>query len=90
MAVWPVGARAQQVQRPRRVVALITGVEGNRTSQELAAFRDGMQKLGWIDGQNIKIDYRLGNSADQLRAHAAELAGMGLDVILAGYASTLT
>jgi putative ABC transport system substrate-binding protein len=89
-ATWPVVARGQQADRMRRVGALITGVGSNPLSQgNAAAFREGLEKLGWIDGRNIKIEFRWGNSADQLRNYAAELASMNLDVILAGYASAL-
>jgi putative tryptophan/tyrosine transport system substrate-binding protein len=80
--IGPNPARGQPIQQPRRIGALITASEGNRALEEITAFRDGMQRLGWIDGRNIKFDYRLGTNADQLRVHAAELAGMNLDTLL--------
>ena len=88
---WPAVARGQPAERMRSVGALITGVESDALSRgNAAAFRDGLEKLGWIDGRNIKIEFRWGNSAVQLHTYAAELASMNLDVILAGYASSLT
>jgi len=54
---WPLAARAQQ---PRRIGVLLTG---DATDAELQnrnkVFEAGLRDLGWIDGRNLKIDYRL-------------------------------
>src|SRR4051794_13926340 len=90
-ALWPFAARAQQASTMRRLGVLITGAESSSFSRaQVAAFRDGLEKLGWMDGKNIKVEYRLGASADQLRAHAAEFATMNMEVFFAGFASALT
>jgi putative ABC transport system substrate-binding protein len=89
-AAWSVTARAQQAQRIRRIGALMGGSEGNPvTSAWAAAFREGLDKLGWIDGKNIKFDFRWGDNADLQLARAHELARLKLDLILAGAASSL-
>ena len=90
-AIIPLAAHAQQAGRVRRLGVLITGVTTNAASlAQAAAFYEGLEKLGWADGRNIKIESRWGDNADRLAAHAAELAGMKLDVVLAGNASALT
>jgi ABC-type uncharacterized transport system substrate-binding protein len=49
-----------------------------------AAFLQGLQQLGWIDGRNIRVDTRwAGGQAPELRRHAAELVALASDVILA-------
>jgi putative tryptophan/tyrosine transport system substrate-binding protein len=81
---WPLAARAQQPDRIRQVGLLSGGVADDTMLQTfVAAFRDGLQKLGWVDGQNIRIDERWA-AADpgRMRAYAVELVAMGSDVIL--------
>jgi len=84
-AAWPLAARAQQGERMRRVGVLITRAEDDPISQaRLAAFLEGLQQLGWVDGRNVHIDTRLGASdADLLRKHAGELVALGPDVVMA-------
>jgi putative ABC transport system substrate-binding protein len=81
--------RATQAQPIRRIAALMNGPELDPEDQvRLNAFKQGLQQLGWTEGQNIYIDYRHGyGSLDQIRAHAAELVRFEPEVILA---STLT
>jgi putative tryptophan/tyrosine transport system substrate-binding protein len=80
-AAWPVVARAQQPDRLRRVGVL---VPGDLSQARVAAFLEGMQQLGWIDGRNVRIDARLGASdADSLREHVRELLALGPDVVMA-------
>jgi putative ABC transport system substrate-binding protein len=55
----------------------------------VAAFRDGLQKLGWSDGRNVRIEERWGADSNQLRTYAGELAQMSPEVILAGAAAGL-
>ena len=84
-AAWPLAARAQQGERMRRVGVLIPGASDDPVSQaRLAAFLEGLQQLGWVDGRNVHIDTRLGASdADLLRKHAGELVALGPDVVMA-------
>jgi putative tryptophan/tyrosine transport system substrate-binding protein len=58
-AAWPLAARAQQPEGMRRIGVLMAYAESDREAQTLvAAFRDGLQKLGWTEGHNIRIDLR--------------------------------
>jgi len=55
----------------------------------LAAFREGLQKRGWSEGRNVRIDYRFHSAgADQVQVPAKELVALGPDVILAEGTST--
>jgi putative ABC transport system substrate-binding protein len=84
-AAWPLAARGQQGDRMRRVGVLIPGASDDPVFQaRLAAFLEGLQQLGWVDGRNVRIDTRLGaGDADLLRKHAAELVALGPDVVMA-------
>jgi len=83
---WPLAARAQQPgDRVRRIGVLMAHPEGDPEFQTyVAAFREGLQKLGWIEGHNIKIDIRWGALEDsELRQRSAkELVALQPDVIL--------
>jgi putative ABC transport system substrate-binding protein len=82
---WPRAARAQQADRMRRVGVLMNGAADDPEGQaRLAAFLQGLQELGWIDGRNVRIDYRwTAADADRIRTYAAELVALAPDVILA-------
>ncbi len=81
---WPLAARAQQAERMRRVGLLMGYPEGDAEGQaNLAAFRRGLQELGWTEGRNIRIDVRWGAAdPDKARTLAKELVGMAPDVIV--------
>jgi len=56
---WPLGARAQQPERIRRIGVLMGYAESDSDAQaKVAAFRESLQKLGWTEGRNIRIDTR--------------------------------
>src|SRR5438046_489247 len=56
---------------------------GGATSQPLGAFRDGLRTLGWIEGQNVAIEYRFAEgNEDRLPILAAELGALPLSVIV--------
>ena len=58
-ATWPLAARAQQPDRMQRIGMLMGYAESDREGQAfVAAFREGLQKLGWTEGHNIRIDTR--------------------------------
>jgi putative ABC transport system substrate-binding protein len=84
-AAWPLAAHAQQGGRMRRIGVLMGYAEGDVEGQSyLAAFREGLQKLGWTDGRNIRIDYRWGAlDAESLQRFAKELVALQPDLILA-------
>jgi putative ABC transport system substrate-binding protein len=89
-AAWPLAARAQQPDRIRRIGAF-AGIGDDAEGQaRFAAFLQGLQQLGWTDGRNVRIDYRWGGgNADNIRRHAAELAALAPDVILAAGAAVV-
>ena len=82
-ATWPLAARAQE--RVKRVGVLLPGSADNPEYQaRLAAFHQGLAVLGWTIGRNVHIETRWATSnAAALRKHAAELAALAPDVILA-------
>jgi putative ABC transport system substrate-binding protein len=83
-AAWPLAARAQQSDRMRRVGVLNAFAESDpEVRANLAAFRETLQKLGWVEGRNVHIDYRWGDAEPQrIRSYAKELVGLKEDVIL--------
>jgi putative ABC transport system substrate-binding protein len=85
-ATWPLSARAQQADPMRRIGALMAYAERDPEGQaSLAAFREGLQKLGWTEGRNIRIDTRWATPSDaELRQRfATELVALQPDLILA-------
>ena len=89
---WPLAARAQQPDRLRRIGMLMSLAETDPEGQaRAAAFREGLQELGWTEGRNIRIEYRFATgSAERMRPHAAELVGLEPEVIFAGGTVALT
>jgi ABC-type uncharacterized transport system substrate-binding protein len=90
-ATWPLAARAQQGERVRRIGVLLPAAASEPEVQtRLIAFVQGLAQLGWIVGQNVRIDTRWATtSAGEIRRHAAELIALAPDVILAHGASTV-
>jgi len=82
---WPLGARAQQPERMRRIGVLMNVAADDAEGQAgLAAFQQVLQQLGWSDGRNVRIDIRWGeNDVDRDRRFATELVALAPDVILA-------
>jgi putative tryptophan/tyrosine transport system substrate-binding protein len=80
---WPLGARAQQRERMRRIGVLTPGLADQDSLGRIAAFLQGLALLGWTDGRNVRIEYRWGEGdAEHIRKHAAELVALAPDVIL--------
>ena len=84
-AAWPLAAGAQQAERVRRIGALSPLAENDPAQRKrMAAFLQALQKLGWREGDNLRIDYRYAlGKADDARRFAAELVALAPDVILA-------
>src|SRR5205823_4504750 len=78
---WPLAARAQQGERVRRVGVLSTGDDAEGRAR-LAAFAQALKQLGWSEGRNLRIDTRYA-TADDIHRHAAELAALAPDVLVA-------
>src|SRR5262245_47890280 len=90
-AAWPLVARAQQAKRVRRIGVLMSLAAGDPESQlRIAAFEKGLRKLGWVEGRNLRTEYRWADSANALHTHAAELASLPPDLILANSTPVMT
>jgi putative ABC transport system substrate-binding protein len=83
-ATWPLVARAQQSE-PMRRIGVLTGIGDDESAQaRFAVFVQALAQLGWIEGRNVRIDYRWGGGdIDRTRKHATELAASVPDVIFA-------
>jgi ABC-type uncharacterized transport system substrate-binding protein len=82
---WPITARAQQGERVRRIGILLPAAADDAVFQtRVGAFLQALALLGWTIGRNMQIDIRWATaSAAEIRRHAAELAALAPDVILA-------
>jgi putative ABC transport system substrate-binding protein len=86
MAVaWPLAARAQQGERARRIGVVMAYGESDPNGQaQVVAFRQQLRKLGWIEGSNVRIDFRYAaDDSARIWALAVELLGLGPDLIVA-------
>jgi putative tryptophan/tyrosine transport system substrate-binding protein len=83
--VWPLSVRAQQSDRVRRVGVLMNvAAESSEAQPRLMAFVEALQKLGWNERDNMRIEVRWGaNSTELDRRYAAELVALAPDVIVA-------
>jgi putative tryptophan/tyrosine transport system substrate-binding protein len=91
--VWPFVAGAQQLDVVRRIGVLMGFPESDSQAQSyIAAFRDGLQKLGWTDGRNVRIDTRWVTpaEADSMQRFAKELVALQPDLILSNTTPTTT
>jgi len=89
MVAWPLAARAQQ---PRRVGVLVANyVHTDREGQaSVAAFLDTLQRLGWTDGRNVRIEYRWGaGDPERAKVAAAELVRSAPEAIVVAAAPAL-
>ncbi len=78
-AAWPLAGRAQQqADRMRRIGVLMAFAKGNREGEGfLAAFREGLQQLGWAEGRNIRIDFRWAAADEEaMQRFAKELVAL--------------
>jgi putative tryptophan/tyrosine transport system substrate-binding protein len=84
-ATWPLVALAQQGERMRRVGVLMPLAADDPEGQaRVAAFRQGLEELGWIENRNVHIEYRWANgNFDNVRRYAAELVALQPDAVLA-------
>ena len=91
-ATWPLAARAQQAERVRRIGVLAASPKTIRTCgrasrdfrARLAGFRQGLERLGWSEGRNVRIDTRFAaGNGDRHQPLAKELVALQPDVIFA-------
>jgi ABC-type uncharacterized transport system substrate-binding protein len=81
---WPIVAQAQQPERMRRIGVVMAYAESDPNGQvQVAAFQQQLQKLGWMEGSNIQIDFRY-SAADpaRIRALALELLSLRPDLMV--------
>jgi putative tryptophan/tyrosine transport system substrate-binding protein len=82
---WPLAARAQQGERMRRIGVLMPLAADDPVGQaRIAALREGLEKLGWTEGRNIRIDTRWTATSDveSMQRFAKELVALQPDLIV--------
>jgi putative ABC transport system substrate-binding protein len=84
-AAWPLAGRAQEPERMRRIGVLMPWPENDPFTQANAtAFAQALGRFGWVEGKNIRIDYRFAAGDPTLfKSFAAELVGLSPRAILA-------
>jgi putative tryptophan/tyrosine transport system substrate-binding protein len=87
-AAWPLATRAQ-AERVRHVGVLMAAAADDPEYQaRIMAFLQRLQQLGWADSSNVRVDTRWATDPGDLRRHAAELAALAPDVIVAATGTT--
>src|SRR6266480_2068883 len=83
VAATPVAAFAQRQSGKVPRIGFLTRKTDASVSAQIDAFRQGLRDLGWVEGKSISIEYRdAEGQADRLRALAADLVGLNVDVIV--------
>jgi len=83
-ATWPLAARAQEPSGVRRIGVLMNISDDPEGKARLAAFRQSLEQLGWIDGRNVRIDTKWADGdVERIRRLATEMVAQSPDVILA-------
>ncbi|HEY6700518.1 MAG TPA: ABC transporter substrate-binding protein, partial [Pseudolabrys sp.] len=90
-AVWPLAARAEQLERTRRIGVILPAAANDAEFQTwVGAFLQALAQLGWTIGRNMRIDIRWATANHaEIRKQAAELVALAPDVILASGTSTV-
>src|SRR6516164_8384436 len=83
-ATWPLAVRAQQSEQMRRIGVLMAYAESDSEGQALvAAFREGLQKLGWTESRNIRIDtWWAAADVELMQRFAREIVELRPDLVL--------
>ena len=82
---WPLAARAQQVERMRRIGVLMALAANDPEGRaRIKVFEQGLNELGWSVDRNLRIDYRwAAGDTNRYRSYAAELLALAPDVVVA-------
>ena len=90
-AAWPLLGRTQQINQVRRIgVLMLLAAEDAVAKARIVAFQQSRRRLGWIDGNNLQIDYRWSTGdSEQVRKDAVDLVSLALDVLLATGSSSV-
>jgi len=82
-AAWPLTARAQQGERVRRVGLLVGLAVGDpEVAKYSSELREALRALGWIEGKNLRVDYRAAADLGDMRSLALELANLGSELVV--------
>jgi putative tryptophan/tyrosine transport system substrate-binding protein len=84
-AAWPLAARAQQSERMQRIGVLMgAAADDPRVKAQLAGLREGLARLGWVEGRTLQTDYRFAaGNPDRLSVLAKDLIALHPEVIFA-------
>src|SRR4051812_13978844 len=86
-AAWPMAARARQPAMP--VIGYLDSTTAAAASYLVAAFRQGLNEAGFVEGRNVAIDFRFAEGhVDRLPALAADLVRRRVAVIVVNFTST--
>jgi len=82
--VWPVASHAQRPATQKRIAILMSNTEADPEGKaRIAAFRQALENLGWIDGRNLRIEIRwAAANIDRVRSFTAELIALAPDLIV--------
>jgi putative ABC transport system substrate-binding protein len=85
VVAWPITARAQQLERMRRIGVILPAAANDAEFQTwVGAFLQALAQLGWIIGRNVRIDIRWATvNHAEIRKQATELVALAPDVIVA-------
>jgi putative ABC transport system substrate-binding protein len=89
-AAWPLAARAQQFEKPRRI-SFVIGLGDAQARARFAAFRQGLEALGWVQGRNIELVAWFGAADPKLNlTYVAELLTAVPDVVVTSNSTTVS
>jgi putative ABC transport system substrate-binding protein len=85
---WPLAARAQQAAMP--VIGFLRSTTGADSTPLVSAFRQGLKETGYVEGQNVTIEYRWGEGRqDRLPALVADLISRKVAVVVGNHNAAL-